>query len=221
MYAQPDSLPKMNPFWGAYFSEGCFNHHLVLTHSRMQQVCEDAFILCFRDGYSKSTQNVLQTARQVIASKRQPKKTQKKTHISRFFAHTHLVLVVSCFDCGTSSFWDFWPRGLSPWSWQRHESRSMNETCRESGSNSALGWRFGEKMSRWLGGRDIPVTPTYPWSILRASPTPELLHKVLLEGLGCVVKFFFRWWFQRFFILSPWKEDPFWLIFFKWVETTT
>ena len=220
MYAQPDSLPKMNPFWGAYFSEGCFNHHLV-WHTRacsrfvkmhsfyVSGMVTQIYPKCVTDC---TTSNCLKETAQ---------KTQKKTHISRFFAHTHLVLVVSCFDCGTSSFWDFWPRGLSPWSWQRHESRSMNETCRESGSNSALGWRFGEKMSRWLGGRDIPVTPTYPWSILRASPTPELLHKVLLEGLGCVVKFFFRWWFQRFFILSPWKEDPFWLIFFKWVETTT
>ena len=31
-----------------------------------------------------------------------------------------------------------------------------------------------------------------------------------------------RWWFQRFFIFTPiWGRFPFWLIFFKWVETTT
>ena len=30
-----------------------------------------------------------------------------------------------------------------------------------------------------------------------------------------------RWWFQRFFIFTPiWGRFPFWLIFFKWVETT-
>ena len=30
-----------------------------------------------------------------------------------------------------------------------------------------------------------------------------------------------RWWFQIFFIFIPtWGNDPFWLIFFKWVETT-
>ena len=30
-----------------------------------------------------------------------------------------------------------------------------------------------------------------------------------------------RWWFQIFFIFTPiWGNDPFWLIFFKWVETT-
>ena len=30
-----------------------------------------------------------------------------------------------------------------------------------------------------------------------------------------------RWWFQLFFIFTPtWGNDPIWLIFFKWVETT-
>ena len=30
-----------------------------------------------------------------------------------------------------------------------------------------------------------------------------------------------RWWFQRFFIFTPiWGRFPFWLIFFRWVETS-
>ena len=30
-----------------------------------------------------------------------------------------------------------------------------------------------------------------------------------------------RWWFQVFFIFAPtWGNDPIWLIFFRWVETT-
>ena len=30
-----------------------------------------------------------------------------------------------------------------------------------------------------------------------------------------------RWWFQIFVIFIPtWGNDPFWLIFFRWVETT-
>ena len=30
-----------------------------------------------------------------------------------------------------------------------------------------------------------------------------------------------RWWFQTFFIFTPtWGNDPIWLIFFRWVETT-
>ena len=29
------------------------------------------------------------------------------------------------------------------------------------------------------------------------------------------------WWFQTFFFFNPpWGNDPIWLIFFKWVETT-
>ena len=32
---------------------------------------------------------------------------------------------------------------------------------------------------------------------------------------------FSRWWFQIFFIFTPsWGNDPIWLIFFRWVETT-
>ena len=32
---------------------------------------------------------------------------------------------------------------------------------------------------------------------------------------------FTRWWFQTFLIYTPtWGDDPFWLIFFNWVETT-
>ena len=32
---------------------------------------------------------------------------------------------------------------------------------------------------------------------------------------------FSRWWFQIFFIFPPtWGNDPIWLIFFRWVETT-
>ena len=31
-----------------------------------------------------------------------------------------------------------------------------------------------------------------------------------------------RWWFQLSFIFTPiWGNDPIWLIFFRWVETTT
>ncbi len=30
-----------------------------------------------------------------------------------------------------------------------------------------------------------------------------------------------RWWFQIFFIFTPtWGNDPTWLLFFRWVETT-
>ncbi len=33
--------------------------------------------------------------------------------------------------------------------------------------------------------------------------------------------FFSRWWFQTFFMFIPtWGNDPIWLVFFRWVETT-
>ena len=37
---------------------------------------------------------------------------------------------------------------------------------------------------------------------------------------GCQLRS--RWWFQLFFIFTPtWGNDPVWLIFFKWVGSTT
>ena len=37
----------------------------------------------------------------------------------------------------------------------------------------------------------------------------------------CCVKRITRWWLQTFFIFIPtWGNDPIWLIFFRWVETT-
>ena len=50
----------------------------------------------------------------------------------------------------------------------------------------------------------------------------------LLVGLGTsevwkipILVFNTRWWFQTFFMFNPtWGNDPNWLIFFKWVETT-
>ena len=37
------------------------------------------------------------------------------------------------------------------------------------------------------------------------------------QMLKCIA----RWWFQFFLMFTPtWGEDPIWLIFFKWAETT-
>ena len=37
----------------------------------------------------------------------------------------------------------------------------------------------------------------------------------------CFLSILSRWWFQIFFIFTPtWGRFPFWLIFFRWVETT-
>ncbi len=53
----------------------------------------------------------------------------------------------------------------------------------------------------------------------RYRPIPELVHLTKPSNLpGSTTS---RWWFQRFFIFTPiWGRFPFWLIFFRWVETT-
>ncbi len=52
-------------------------------------------------------------------------------------------------------------------------------------------------------GHDLEISGSFfnPWKSLAQSKT--------------------RWWFQTFFIFTPiWGRFPFWLIFFRWVETT-
>jgi len=42
-------------------------------------------------------------------------------------------------------------------------------------------------------------------------------------GEKCFCKYIYitRWWFEIFLIFIPtWGNDPIWLIFFKWIETT-
>ena len=54
---------------------------------------------------------------------------------------------------------------------------------------------------------------------------PDGFHGELLKGRLYIsyneAKGGSGWWFQRFFIFTPtWGRFPFWLIYFKWVETT-
>ena len=66
---------------------------------------------------------------------------------------------------------------------------------------------------RRSGGGNTTREPTWP----KFSADP-------FRGQGdfCFIqRFFYRWWFQIFFIFTPiWGRFPFLLIFFKWVETT-
>ncbi len=44
----------------------------------------------------------------------------------------------------------------------------------------------------------------------------------LIQWRFSVWEYYSRWWFQIFFIFTPiWGRFPFWLICFKWAETTT
>ena len=48
------------------------------------------------------------------------------------------------------------------------------------------------------------------------------MHRYFKSGsLRKFVYYLTGWWFQMFIILTPtWGNEPIWLIFFKWVETT-
>ena len=60
----------------------------------------------------------------------------------------------------------------------------------------------------------------FAWKVEMASSTwIEFIHDPPIRLSTC----YYRWWLQifLFFIFTPiWGNDPFWLIFFKWVETT-
>ena len=52
----------------------------------------------------------------------------------------------------------------------------------------------------------------YPWS-------PFPMGRGISKSPRCT--YIARWWFQMCFIFTPiWENDPIWLIFFRWVETT-
>ena len=60
--------------------------------------------------------------------------------------------------------------------------------------------------------------PRFPPS---SSPWKVEDHQWRVAEFSLVNEACSRWWFQLFFILIPtWGNDPIWLIFFKWVETT-
>ena len=68
------------------------------------------------------------------------------------------------------------------------------------------------------------VAPCW-WLGVRGSrdlgPFGEAVFVRLLFGCKMPTKTRSRWWFQIFFIFTPtWGRFPFWLIFFRWVETT-
>ena len=56
-------------------------------------------------------------------------------------------------------------------------------------------------------------------------PNFHFRHRLGSIPVGCccmiLLRLKTRWWFQIFFIFTPtWGRFPFWLILFKWVETT-
>ena len=81
------------------------------------------------------------------------------------------------------------------------------------------------------GGID-ETSPHRPWIIhgycsalgRYAIPTPQVNYNGFWTSkklLGFCAVYRSGWWFQFFLMFSPtWGNDPIWLIFFRWVETT-
>ena len=56
---------------------------------------------------------------------------------------------------------------------------------------------------------------TRPWNV---SPPRRIW---IINHQDDMKPFLSGWWFQTFFMFTPtWGNNPFWLIFFRWVETT-
>ena len=69
----------------------------------------------------------------------------------------------------------------------------------------------------------FPIVPSTNWTNIDGPQKPRIWTKKLPKsGFEKVPKGSPRWWFQIFFIFTPiWGRFPIWLIFFRWVETTS
>ena len=77
------------------------------------------------------------------------------------------------------------------------------------------GWPNRQLELIWLSGFYLPSVILLGWCVgwsqLLIQKTPNTKEVVI----------YLRWWFQIFFIFTnTWEWFPFWLIFFRWVETT-
>ena len=105
--------------------------------------------------------------------------------------------------CATWASFTQHPRCLASFASQWQELKWQHDT---PGSCYCAWW----KMQRLCWHNDV----AQHWKWLRNSLARPKKY------LECF--FFAGWWFQRFFLFTPtWGNDPIWLIFFKWIETTT
>ena len=70
----------------------------------------------------------------------------------------------------------------------------------------------------------FPYTSAKSFFAAATSDSAAALSGGLFEiefGAKMIYEGFTKWWFQIFLIFTPtWGNDPIWLIFFRWVETT-
>ena len=86
-------------------------------------------------------------------------------------------------------------------------------------------WQLAFDLLKCMASQtELPNARTFNAAIAACATASEWQHALFLHkdqgwnfGNECPT----RWWFQIFFIFTPiWGRFPFWLIFFKWVETT-
>ena len=79
---------------------------------------------------------------------------------------------------------------------------------------------FANKTGVPVGGRHAASSEIFEM-LPRAQQYPFLCRIDIVETMQQAECWITTWWFQIFFIFIPtWGNDPIWLIFFRWVETT-
>ena len=112
-------------------------------------------------------------------------------------------------------FFDGFDHGISPW--KTPPSWGICFSSFPSTEQSQIpGLQFERRLGPglWLGGLGFPKNPRVAQGIIArafsARRTPNIRYVHITS-----------WWFQIFLIFTPnWGRFPFWLIFFKGVETT-
>ena len=84
-------------------------------------------------------------------------------------------------------------------------------------------FRYFHVLKLWVSGRvSFACGSVARWAVIK---TPVWLvyfgDEIIIPSYIAIIVSITRWWFQIFFMFTPiWGRFPFWLIFFRWVETT-
>ena len=118
------------------------------------------------------------------------------SHVSFFLGFEMLLMLKSC----------------TTWDVKSHVNNGIN--CQPQ-----LVSRISEPstVSQWT--LEVPDRSAVAWNCWWNKPL--LKHWTPSVNINFEVLYLTGWWFQIFFIFTPsWGNDPIWLIFFRWVETT-
>ena len=140
-------------------------------------------------------------------------------HISNVCLHQNLSPRRLIWQSEIHHEWRLNNRGFFPASHVRFFSQKFTHFLSEINSRlikdlSVELFTTGEAWQDWQKcKRTSDVCPPIFPGVMKCHP--------FLRGMKLDANVWSRWWFQIFFIFIPtWGNDPIWLIFFKWVETT-